>query len=147
MHSIDPSNVRRLKSSLFRGFVVELITGFQLGRLIDMVDLVFSSPNNSEHRLTFADLVHYQQRYLDSEIDLVQQMYQLQIVIYEVAPLDIETLERMKAETIERHTVINTELQRHVLSNRVSSITGPNPQREFVAAVSQRLERMRIQHK
>jgi hypothetical protein len=143
---IDKTTVRRLKFSLFRKFFVDLVTSFQLGRLVDMVDLALSSPGTGTHQLTFADLVHYQQRYSDSRTDLIQLIYQLQIVIYGTPRLDRGTLERIQAETFERCSKVNAEFQRLVLSNQVSSISGPNPHREFIAAVSQRLETLDGHH-
>lgn len=141
--SIDKVTVRRLKSSLLRRFLVDLFTDFQLGRLVDMVDLALSSPGSNARQLTFADLVHYQQSYLDPEIDLVQLIYQLQIVIYGTPSLDLGTLERIQAETVERCSIVNSQFQQLVLSNQVSSISGPNPRREFIAAVGQRLDSYR----
>jgi hypothetical protein len=141
--SINKVTVRRLKSSLLRRFLVDLFTDFQLGRLVDLVDLALSSPGSGARQLTFADLVHYQQSYFDPEIDLVQLIYQLQIVIYGTHRLDLGTLERLQAETFERCSAVNAECQQLVLSNQVSSISGPNPRREFIAAVGQRLDAYR----
>jgi hypothetical protein len=134
--SIDKVTVRRLKSSLLRRFLVDLFTDFQLGRLVDMVDLALSSPGSDARQLTFGDLVHYQQSYFDPEIDLVQLIYQLQIGIYGTPRLDLGTLERIQVETVERCSIVNSQFQQLVLSNQVSSISGPNPRREFIATVS-----------
>ena len=139
--SIDKVTVRRLKSSLLRRFLVDLFTDFQLSRLVDMVDLALSSPGSGARQLTFGDLVHYQKSYFDPEIDLVQLIYQLQIVIYGAPRLHLGTLERIQAKTVKRCSAVNSQLQRLVLSNQVSSISGPNPHREFIAAVSEKLER------
>ena len=138
--SIDKVTVRRLKSSLLRRFLVALFTDFQLGRLVDMIDLALSSPGTGARQLTFADLVHYQQRYFDPGIDLVQLIYQLQIVIFGTPRLDLGTLERIQAETVEKCSIVNSQFQQLVLSNLVSSISGPNPRREFIATVSHRHE-------
>ena len=115
---------------------MDIVTGFQLDRLVDMVDLATSSPGSGARQLTFAGLVHYQQRYCDPDTDLVELIYQLQIVTYGTPRLDLIDLERIHAETFERCSTVNVQLQQLVLSNQVSSISGPNPRREFIATVS-----------
>ena len=89
---------------------------------------------------TFVDMVHYQQRYFDSGADLVKLIYQLQIVVYGAPLLDLSTLERIQAETFKHCSTVNGQLRQLVLSNQVTSISGPNARREFIAAVNQRLE-------
>lgn len=61
-----------MKSSLLRGFFVDLVMGLRLGRLVDMVDLATSYTGSGARQFTFADLVHYQQRYLNPRTDLVK---------------------------------------------------------------------------
>lgn len=129
--------LRSIKLRLLKEAAGDLLArGRMFGAIIAFVDIAFSKPVSIGKDFSFADLANFYLRFKREDIDVTVVLRDLQSVVFNEVRLDLADLMAIQATVDSRCRARNAELQMGVTTGVLSSISGPNTRREFVAEVS-----------
>ena len=106
------------------------------GAIIGLIDVAISKPVSSGNAFSFADLADFYLRFKKQDIDLILALQDVQEVVFNEVRLERSDLLRIWGTVESRCRAANSRLQMTVTTGLLSSISGPNPRREFIAEVS-----------
>jgi len=134
---LDETAFQKVRLKLLKEVSADLLAARKAaGALIDLIDIVCTKPIASARGVTFADLANFYLRFKNPEYDLTIALRDLQTVVFGEVRLDVPYLLEIKSSVNTRCHVINASFQMAVLTGAASSISGPNPRREFIAEIS-----------
>jgi hypothetical protein len=133
----DETDFQKVRLKLLKEVSADLLVLRKaVGALIDLIDIACTKPIASGQGITFADLANFYLRFKSSEYDLTIALRDLQIIVFGKERLDLPQLLEIKSSVDTRCHIINASLQMVVLTGAASSISGPNPRREYIAEIS-----------
>lgn len=133
----DKRAFQKIKLKLLRETSADLLAGRRaVSAFIDLIDIVCSKPVTSVNKVTFADLANFYLRFKNSDYDLPIALRDLQVVVFGEVKLPMPYLLEIQSSVNGRCRATNLALRMTMMNGVLSSGSGPNPRREFIAEVS-----------